>query len=261
VIRALAVVAAIAVVGCGGGGDDGGDDAHANGDPFAAAVTSVVVEVDYADGGEPYTGQIIGFGDTWDITVANVDRLFAGTRALTIPTTLGEMQGIGPVADGSLTSSEILDLADQHRDRATGVDTVAYYVLFVDSKFEDSTGTRDEVLGVSFGGTGVVAMFKPVIESAGTPAFPNLERFVEQAVMIHELGHAIGLVANGVATTSAHHDSEHGAHCTSDSCVMYYLNEGVSDAAQFARDYVISGDAILWGFECLGDVDALTGGP
>lgn len=117
------------------------------------------------------------------------------------------------------------------------------------------------MLGVSFGRTGVIVMFKDVIESTGLVAVPNLERFVEQATMIHELGHAIGLVDNGVALTTAHKDEEHGAHCTNEDCVMFWLNEGASDAAQFARDRVSGGDVVLFGDECLADVDALTGGP
>jgi hypothetical protein len=117
------------------------------------------------------------------------------------------------------------------------------------------------VLGVSIGDSGVVAMFKDVIAGTGIAAVPNLERFVEQSVLIHELGHGFGLVANGVATTSAHHDEAHGAHCTNDRCVMYWLNEGANDMAMFARQYVVSGNSILFDDACLADVDALTGGP
>lgn len=261
-MRRAAVLAVGFVLSCGGGGGGTGDDGGSDGPPpFDAAITRIVVEVDYADGAEPYTGSIVAFGDTWDLTRTNLDRLFAGKRDLTVPSSLADMQAIGPVADGALTSSEILALAAAHRDMPSAGDTVSYYVVFVDSRFDDGSGPSDSVLGVSIGDTGVIAMFKPVIASSATPLFPNLEKFVEQSVLVHELGHGVGLVNNGVPLTSAHQDSAHGAHCTSDSCVMYWQNEGVSDAAAFARQYVTSGTTILFGAECLADVDALTGGP
>jgi hypothetical protein len=39
---------------------------------------------------------------------------------------------------------------------------------------------------------------------------------------------------------------------------MYWLNEGAGDAAQFAQQYVLGGDSILFDEQCLADVDALT---
>ena len=116
------------------------------------------------------------------------------------------------------------------------------------------------MLGVSIGDTGVIAMFKDVIRSTSLIAFPNVVRFVEQSTLIHELAHSIGLVDNGVPLTTAHKDAEQGAHCNDDRCVMFFLNEGAADAAEFARQAVVSGDTILFDDQCLADVDALTAG-
>ena len=99
-------------------------------------------------------------------------------------------------------------------------------------------------------------MFKDVIRSTDS-LIPNTARFVEQSTLVHELGHAVGLVDNGVPLVSQHKDSAHGAHCTNESCTMYWLDEGASDAAEFARMYVTSGDTVIFGDECLADVDAL----
>lgn len=249
-------------LGCGGGGDDdGGDGMPGARGVFDPAITEVRIEIDYESGQAPYTGQVIGFGDTFALSNANLNRLFAGRKTLTLPTSTAAMQDIGAVADEELTVADLLALSEQHRDQADGASVRTYHVMFVSGNFADGSGVQAGVLGVSIGDTGVVAMFKDVIESTGVAGFPNLERFVEQSVLIHELGHAFGLVANGVATTSAHHDEPHGAHCSNDRCVMYWLNEGASDMAAFAQQYVISGDAILFDDACLADVDALTGGP
>ena len=56
---------------------------------------------------------------------------------------------------------------------------------------------------------------------------------------------------------SDHHDAEHGAHCTNDQCVMYYLNEGVTDAVAFVNQYVTTGENVIYGQECLDDVRAV----
>ncbi len=264
------LVACVAVVvgacgSSGGGGGGGGDDIDAgptgNGTVFDPAVTNVSVEIDYETGQEPFTGPIIGFGDTFDLTVANIGRLFAGTKQLAIPRVTADMQDIGAVADEELTVADVLALAEAHRDQHDSRSAKTYYVVFVSGHFADSNGVQNQVLGVSIGDTGVLVMFKDVIRSTDVIGVPNVVRYVEQSTLIHELGHAIGLVANGVPEATAHKDAPHGAHCDDDKCVMYYLNEGASDAAAFVQQKVLANDSILFDAHCLSDVDALTGGP
>ena len=266
-MRWLLVLALVA--GCrnspGGGGDDepGIDSGEptGNGQVFEPVVTRVSVEIDFESGEAPFTGPILGFGDTFDLTLANVDRLFAGKKTLTIPTTIGEMEDIGVIADEELTVEDLLALAQQHRDQTDAAGTKTYYVLFVGGFFTDATGPRQGVLGISLGTTGVIVLFKDVIQSTNIPALPNVVRFVEQSTLIHEIAHAVGLVNNGVPLASSHQDQEHGAHCNNDDCVMYFANEGASDAAAFVQRQVLTGDSILFDDACLGDADALTGGP
>ena len=123
------------------------------------------------------------------------------------------MEDIGAIPDEELTVDDLLAIAAAHRDQRSSAAVYTYYVVFVSGFYTDGTGPRPNVLAVSIGSTGVVAMFKDVIAGTGG-VVPNVEKFVEQSTLVHELGHAVGLVANGVATTSAHHDSAHGAHCT-----------------------------------------------
>ncbi len=266
-LAALLIAAGVCAgvcAGCGDGGagdDDGGDD-DTQPPPaslFDDAITTIELEVDYASGAPPYTGGLGGaFGDSWELFETNAARLFQGAgKTLIVPTTLAAMQELTDVGPGPYTVAEILAVADAHRDQLAAGATATFYVLWLDGYFEDASGERANVLGVSIGATGVLAMFKPVIESTASPLSPNLEKFVEQTTLVHEFGHAVGLVANGVPLTSAHQDEEHGKHCNNASCVMYWANEGAADAAAFARDYVLGGDSVLWGDECLADVDAL----
>lgn len=252
--------------GGGGGGDDdptidggGGSGSGGGGtNPFATTTTNIVVEVDYETGQQPYTGNVITFGETWEPTVTNIDRLFAGTKMLTIPTTLAEMEDIGTIDDEELTVADIAALANTHRTLHDTADTKTYWVLFASGYFTDANGPNSAVLGVSIGDT--IVMFKDVIRSTAQLGNPNVARYVEQSTMIHELAHSIGLVDNGVPMVVDHKDVAHGAHCTDTDCVQYWLNEGASGASDFAVRRLLSGDTILFDAACLADVDALTGG-
>lgn len=264
--RALAL--ALVLAACGGGDDGGssGDDgpgtdgggSAGNAGVFDKAVKDVVFEIDYETGKEPYTGSVIGFGDTFDLTKTNLNRIFSNTKTLTLPTTVAQMQDIGTISDEELTVDDILAIADAHRDTQSTSTKAAYYIVFVSGHFTDDNGPNPNVLGVSIGNTRVLVMFKDVIASTHSLVFPNTEKYVEQSTLVHELGHAVGLVDNGIAMVTPHKDSAHGAHCTNDKCTMYWVNEGATDAATFAQMYITSGSSVIFGDECLADVDALT---
>lgn len=257
-----------------GGGDDepGRDDANRDPDAvkldgsmtfldvFDPAVTEVSVEIDYETGNAPYTGNIVGFGDTFDVSVNNVGRLFAGKKLLSLPTRTADMQDVGVIADEQLAVDDLLALAAAHRAQHDTPTRKTYYVLFVSGYFTDQNGPQQLVLGVSLGDTGVIAMFKDVIDSTGTPGLSTV-RHVEQTTLVHELAHAIGLVDTGVPLTSPHEDTAHGAHCTNEDCVMHFLNEGADEISAFVSQSVLSNQTILFDAACLADVDALTGGP
>ena len=260
-LLALAVFGCSAVPGAGGGSDDQQPEPDAPGSGSAAvsvfdpAIHDVIVEVDYETGQEPYTGPIVGFGDTFDPTQANLDRIFAGKKTLTIPRTTSAMQDIGPIADEEITVADILALAAQHRDVHNTETSRSYYVIFVSGYFADDSGVRPGVLGISIGDQ--IAMFKDVIESTNIVVAPNVVRYVEQSTLIHELSHSIGLTNNGVPMVAPHEDAAHRPHCDNPDCVMFWQNDGSSDATEFAQQKLLTGSSILFDDHCLADVDAL----
>ncbi|HEU4611988.1 MAG TPA: hypothetical protein VFS15_07915 [Kofleriaceae bacterium] len=263
----LAIVAVLAFA-CGpaargGGGDDDGMgvDAASGGGSGAAGVfdpsiDSVVVEIDYETGQEPYTGPILGFGDTFDPAVTNLDRLFSGTKQLTVPRTLAEMEDIGAIDDEDITVDDLQAIAQAHRNTYDSETRRSYYVVFLSGHFSDASGPQNFVLDVSVGNT--VAMFKDVIRSTDIVVAPNVVRYVEQSTLIHELAHSIGLVDNGVPMALSHDDAAHRPHCNNPDCVMYWQNEGSSDAVKFAQQQLVTGSSILFDAACLADVDAMT---
>jgi len=213
-----------------------------------ADLTTVHVEVDYQPGAEPYTGS-----RSWGLFQENVDALFEGTGVTVIaPSELSEMQELAAAEQEDFTSSDLLALSEASLDTAADDHTRVFHVLWIDGYYADDEGRQDGVLGVSIGRTGVIAMFKPVIESLG---FTDVvRRFGEQATLIHEFGHAAGLVNNGVDMVDDHQDEEHGAHCDNDACVMFWANEGAGDLAEFVGRYVTSGETVLFDASCRQDV-------
>jgi predicted Zn-dependent protease len=169
------------------------------------------------------------------------------------------MERLTDVEGTSFSVDEILDIADRHRDEESSGSTATFYFVWLDGFFRDGDVVEENIIGVSIGDTSVVAMFKPVIESISLPGnSETLQRFSEQTTLIHEFGHAVGLVNRGVPLTSDHHDAENGAHCTNRDCVMFWTNEGVRDLIPFVQNLLASGTTIVFGDECLADVDALT---
>jgi hypothetical protein len=115
------------------------------------------------------------------------------------------------------------------------------------------------VLGVSIGGERLIAIFKPVIENTGNDltTTPAQRAFIEETTLIHEIGHAVGLVNAGVPMVEDHEDEEHPGHDVSDECLMYWQNEQSSGALDFVLEQLLgsSDDQILFCEASLNDVD------
>lgn len=225
--------------------------------PFAASTSGIHVEIAYMQEAEPYTGRFAQGADYWSLGQANLDALFPA-KTIRLPSRLEKMSVLPASDRSSFSSEDILSIA------ATVPDTrqhgeARFIVLWLDGTFVESGEPQPQVLGVSLGGTDVVALFKPVIAGSELGRRIGLAAFVEQSTFVHEIGHAIGLVNAGLPLTSDHHDEEHGAHCTNRNCVMYYLNEGLLDIREFAERFMETGETVFFGPECLADVAAAQG--
>jgi predicted Zn-dependent protease len=235
---------ALAMTGCG-------DDAVERSSPFSSSVQSVVFEVDYQPGAEPYTFSLLTGGTSFRLFRSNVEAAYAGLNPqIQIPTSLDEMEMLPASERQGYDVGALLEIAETHRSIRDGQNLRAFYVVFVDG-FYEAEGVRDEqVIGVSIGDTGVIAMFKPVYDAQFGASL------VEQTTLIHEFGHAVGLVNRGLVLTTPHHDAEHGAHCTNTECVMYWQNEGLVDILNFIQQFVFGDEDVVFGPECLADIEA-----
>lgn len=224
---------------------------------FSPSIKNVVVEVDYEVGAAPYVGRAGQFEDVWNLFRTNTTALFEGKKTVSFPTKREDMESFDDVSVSEFTVDDIVTIANAHRTEASSGDTVTFYVVFLNGYFKNAEGVvSDTTLGVSVGTTGVIALFKPAIAATAVPK-TAVAQFVEQSTLIHELGHAVGFVNNGVPVNSDHHDAANGAHCTNNQCVMYWANEGAKDAVEFVRRYIIGGDPVLYGQECLSDARIL----
>lgn len=221
---------------------------------FNSDIKSIVVEVDYQAGADPAT--MFAGGNPWELLANNVASLFGNSKEeVRVPVDLSTMQRLDGLKGGrGYTTQDIVDLADKHRDEKSTESQRSYYILFLDGYFFDDDRVKKSVLGVSVTETGIIAIFKPTIRSSRDP---RVRVFVEQSTLIHEFGHSVGLVNNGLPMVRPHHDKAHGAHCTNPDCVMYYLNEGGSDLETYVDRFGMTMDSTLYGPECLEDAAAM----
>ncbi len=137
-------------------------------------------------------------------------------------------------------------------------DQTAIHIVFLDGAYDGNEG-NSVVLGLAWGRR--IAIFKDTIRSACERPLlgERLCKDAELAITLHELGHVIGLVNNGVPLTSDHHDEEHGAHCTNEDCLMYWEYEGVKLIDALSSRFSLDPNAKIFDFDqaCRDDLNAI----
>ena len=156
-------------------------------------------------------------------------------------------------ADHVWTFDELQTLADETFNLEVEADTAVIHVIYVDGSYED-----ENVLGVAWANRHLV-MFSGTLEnSCDRPLVgESLCEVAESTVLLHELGHVVGLVDNGVDMVEPHADEEHGAHDESDECVMYWAYEGVGVIDVLASRLTGSSPELDFGPNCKADLAAV----
>jgi hypothetical protein len=219
-----------------------------------STVSQINVNVFYEPDAEPYEGNTQNGYAYWSILEANIAALFESRSLIPdiyVPRTVREMTEIPDQNKTSWTAQDVFDLARSFISGYSSSPRACFYVFFVNGYLSEDGKNDTSVIGASISGTPVIAVFKDVVKSMG--ASPTLVKYVEQTTLVHEFGHAMGLVNNGVPLTSRHQDTAHGHHCSNNDCVMYWLNEGLSDLMAFVQRYMATNDPVMFGQECLGD--------
>lgn len=219
--------------------------------------TELSIDVFYEEGAEPLVGNTTGGKPFWEITQDNLDAIFEDRTPsvqVKVPTTLGEMHALEAQNQSSWTLAEIEALATQHAIKAENKTQARIFVVWLRGYLEKNGEAQTSILGVSLSGTSIVAIFKDVIESGSSSETSIVARYLEQSTLVHELGHALGLVNGGVPMQSEHEDPNQGHHCSNDSCVLYWQNAGAADLIDFIRRMIVTGgNTILYDDACLQD--------
>jgi hypothetical protein len=224
---------------------------------YFKATKKLVVDVIYESGQAPYTNLTIQGSPLWQLTEENIAALYLGRKVipeLVIPKELTQMKEISVQNKKSWTAQDLINLAQEHRTGQSSEELSHFVVLFVAGYFNNGSQDFTNTIGISLGGTTIVAIFKDVVKTMDTGlGNPLVPKYLEQATVIHELGHALGLVDNGLPMHEPHKDPENGPHCENQKCVMYWMNEGHQNLRQFVIRMINEGSVIMFDEQCLND--------
>ncbi|MDX1534362.1 MAG: hypothetical protein R3291_01935 [Thermoplasmata archaeon] len=164
---------------------------------------NLVVEVDYTPGDRP--------------TSTALNLMEARIATHTDKDTIRFVFEVIAVNETQFTTLDLLELERTHRDEITAGDTFTVYVLSVAGELTDGEGTA---LGVSYTASSL-AIFKDVIRLATAGPGPSLAE-VESSVLVHEVGHLMGLVNLVYTSDMDYEDATHPFHSVNTTDVMFW---------------------------------------
>jgi hypothetical protein len=130
------------------------------------------------------------------------------------------------IADGktSRTQSDLIEMEKRNRDHYSSKDVMILYVLYVNGSFAGD----DEALGVAYESSAFAVFAEKIREAAATPLVPAIA--IEEAVIVHEMGHVLALVNIGYTSPRKHEDPQHEHHSNNSESVMYWAIDNVGIA-------------------------------
>lgn len=123
---------------------------------------------------------------------------------------------IASPADTVLTMDEVVAIERANRTAFATRDRLTLYILYANGYYTDPN-----ILGWAYRNTSAVLFAKKIHEHSDRPGKPDRTK-LETTVLLHELGHLLGLVNVGTPLQSPHKDDHHGKHCKNPRCLMYY---------------------------------------
>lgn len=208
----------------------------------------ILVEIDAMRDAMPSFAPLENGISPWVIFERNLEVLASPTiEGLSFPQSEEEVGLIEGDFGQRFTDEEILKLAGEHRDLEPKSHEAHFHILFLDGEYAENS-QQNRVRAINLGDTRIIAMFGSVSRYAS-----DYERVTEQSALLHELGHAFGLVDLGMPKVSNHSDPQSPRHCSESDCVMGAYSIFPSQAWQFLQGGPIP---VLFGPRCLEDVSA-----
>ncbi|TXC82154.1 zinc metalloprotease [Luteibaculum oceani] len=125
-----------------------------------------------------------------------------------------------------LTVTDIKNFEDKQRGEYPSGDKLSIFVLFTNTGYSEDTENA-KVLGIAYRSTSICLFQKTIQDNSSSSVLDQKpsKTTLETTVLNHELGHLFGLVNNGTDMVDDHQDREHGAHCTTEDCLMFFQAE------------------------------------
>ena len=243
------VVLQFTVVGCGGITSDlfGSSEAAR---PFLVHGRAFNLNVRYEQTAAPFTGSFSNGRRIWSLTSTNLRAALPNSiSSISVTSDLSQMVQLRSFGITSWSKERLKGMAFESSFAKSGLANNTITAVFLRGRYVENT----RAMGIHFHGSAVVFIFKDVVESLGTSQ--DQMASAEQSTIIHEVGHAIGLVNSFVPMTwGAHEDPANKNHCTNPNCVMYKRSDGLP-ALEKVRNTNPQGTLNLFGPECLHDLN------
>jgi hypothetical protein len=173
----------------------------------AKRFTRLVIEIDYMPGMRPTTEAVNNLKDMLLQRVNKPDGIDFSMNEI-------------PSGNRDIyTLDQIKDIELANRGQFSSGNTVGAYFLFVDGEFESGN-----TLGIAYRNTSMCIFQEVILNNSGGLLQPSTAT-LETAVLNHEFGHIMGLVAIGSPMQRPHRDTPNGAHCVNENCLMYFQVE------------------------------------
>lgn len=202
----------------------------------------LVVEIDYAPGHAP--------------SDAATTHLLSTLRNVTgkANVVLDAKQTLNDTPNAAWSTQQLLDLETRTRRHGHEAPHALLHVLYPSGTYQPDNGPGGDVAGVTISGTrlGPVTIFLDTLRGSTClptpvgglglplPQPPQALDRLERSTLLHEVGHAIGLVDNGIAMVRQHEDTQHPGHTPNKASVMYWS----LDTCQGLRDALLQDGSI-----------------
>lgn len=170
---------------------------------------ALVVEIDAQQGVEPDQAAL-------DHMIAVLEEVAHKPQGIRV-------QGVDTFASTRTTwnTEDLRGAAVEHRSTATSDNEVSIHVLYVaGSHAEDDSQTN--AIGLAYSAS-TVALFPDRWQ--GLASVLGSSEAIERAVLVHEIGHLLGLVNLGYTSDIDHEDPQHPGHSDNEGSVMFHAVE------------------------------------
>ncbi|MDP6333484.1 MAG: hypothetical protein QF479_02490 [Candidatus Poseidoniaceae archaeon] len=182
--------------------------------------TKLVFEIDYESGYQPKSSST-------DLLKQRIEEVCDKPDGVTFTFTETVFGNQGTWTDDDVRSYGWEFKENQPQDSST----LHWQIIFPSGTYSD-----DSVLGVAVDAS-TIAIFGDSVEEAKGPIFgrPSAEE-VENSVIVHEVGHLLGLVNIVYNSLEEHEDPEHPNHSSNDDSVMYWAIDSTSIGSIFSGE-------------------------